>query len=84
MQYSIDKDDFVSLKDKLKVLFEKTDIIHIDIFTKRKKQSNVVSKIEGVYDRFLCVSSLINSYTEDFTISYIDILTNKIIIQELN
>ncbi len=81
--YSIDKQDFIILKSKLEELYRSSKVIHVDILTKRKKLDNITSKIEGIYDRFLCVSSLVNSYKEDFTISYIDILTKKIHIKEL-
>lgn len=80
---TIDKNSFSILKEKLQKIKNTKDVIHVDISIKRKSQANVVSKIEGVYDRFLCVSSMVNSYREDFTISYIDILTNKIRIKEL-
>lgn len=81
--FSIDKSDFKALRSRLEEICKTSRIIHVDISTKRKKLDNVTSRIEGIYDRFLCVSSLVNSYTEDFTISYIDILTKKIHIKEL-
>lgn len=80
---TIDKDSFTILREKLENIKESKDIIHVDISIKRKNLSNVASRIEGIYDRFMCVSSMVNSYREDFTISYIDILTNKIKIKEL-
>ncbi len=79
----LDYSDFGVLRDKILELFNKSDIIHVDLSVKRKKLSNVEAKIVGVYDRFLCVTSVINHYTESFTITFIDILTNKIIIKEL-
>lgn len=81
--YSIDKKEFAVLKSRLEELWKNTKVIHIDISTKRKRMENITSRIEGIYDRFLCVTSLVNSYKEDFTISYIDILTNRIKIKEL-
>lgn len=81
--YSIDKKEFALLKSRLEELWKNTKVIHIDITTKRKRMENITSRIEGIYDRFLCVTSLVNSYKEDFTISYIDILTNRIKIKEL-
>lgn len=83
MQYSIDQNDFVSLKKRLLDLSKTNKVIHVDISQKRKKMTNVQAKIEGIYDRFMCVTSMVNSYSEDFTISYIDLLTNKIKIKEL-
>ncbi|MBE6137914.1 MAG: hypothetical protein E7176_05915 [Erysipelotrichaceae bacterium] len=80
---TIDKNSFLILKEKLELIKENNSTIHVNISIKRKNLLNVASKIEGIYDRFMCVSSLVNSYREEFTISYIDILTNKIKIQEL-
>ena len=83
MQYSIEQNDFIKLKERLLELYKTNKVIHVDISQKRKKMNNVEAKIEGIYDRFICVTSMVNHYSEDFTISYIDLLTNKIKIKEL-
>ncbi len=79
----LDYSDFGVLKDKLIEIFNKNEIIHVDLSVKRKKLNNVEAKIVGIYDRFLCVTSIINHYEENFTITFIDVLTKKIIIKEL-
>ncbi len=79
----MDRNDFVKIKKQLEELYNKNNIIHVDIFTKRKPIRNAISQIEGIYDRFMCVTSLVNTYKEEFTISYLDILTKRIVIKEL-
>lgn len=79
----IEKSQFLELKQKLKQIYLNSNIIHIDVCQKRKKLNNISAKINGIYDNFLCVESNVNGYIEDFTISYIDILMNNILIYEL-
>lgn len=83
MQNSLEQKDFITLKEKLENLYKVNNIIHIDIMQKRKKINNVEAKIEGVYNRFICVTSMVGNYAENFTISYIDLMMNKIVIKEL-
>ena len=75
--------NFSEIKNKLIELNEKSNIIHVDINAKRKSVTNAKSTIVGIYDNFVCVKSNINNYTEDFTISYVDLLIRKIVIREL-
>ena len=80
---SIGNSDFVDLKNKLIDLNSKSNVIHVDLSQKRRRLNNITATIEGIYDRFLCISSLINKYNESFTITFIDILTNVVKIKEL-
>ena len=80
---SIANGDFLELKNKLEQLYSKTHIIHVDLSAKRRRFNNITATIDGIYDRFLCISSMVNKYNESFTITYIDILTNVVKIFEL-
>ncbi len=80
---SIGNADFVDLKNKLEALYAKTNVIHVDLSAKRRRFNNIKATIDGIYDRFLCISSLVNKYNESFTITFIDILTNVVKIVEL-
>lgn len=79
----LDYSDFNVLKEKLIEIYNKSEIIHVDLSMKRKKLNNIEAKIVGIYDRFLCVTSVINNYEENFTITFIDLLTYKVKIKEL-
>ena len=80
---SIGNADFLELKGKLEKINAKSNVIHVDLSAKRRRFNNVKATIDGIYDRFLCVSSLVNKYNESFTITFIDILTNVVKIFEL-
>ena len=80
---SIGNADFVDLKNKLEALNAKSNVIHVDLSAKRRRINNIKATIDGIYDRFLCISSLVNKYNESFTITFIDILTNVVKIVEL-
>ena len=80
---SIGNDDFLDLKAKLLELNAKSNIIHVDLSAKRRRFNNITATIDGIYDRFLCISSVVNKYNESFTITFIDILTNVVKIIEL-
>lgn len=79
----LDYSDFNVLKEKLIEIYNKSEIIHVDLSMKRKKLNNIEAKIIGIYDRFLCITSVINNYEENFTITFIDLLTYKVKIKEL-
>lgn len=40
-------------------------------------------KINGIYDYFVSVEADINNYIENFSITFVDVLTKNIIIREL-
>lgn len=75
-QYQILEEKFRSLKEE--------GVIHVSLVKGRTRVNNAPSKIKGVYQRFVCVTSKINNYEEDFTISYTDILTKLVMVKELN
>ena len=77
----INKNQYEILQDKFNEL--KNDVIHVSLTKGRTKVVDAASKIKGVYPRFICVTSKINNYEEDFTISYTDILTKVVKIKEL-
>ena len=79
----LDYSDFNVLKEKLIEIYNKSEIIHVDLSMKRKRLNNIEAKIVGIYDRFLCITSVINNYEENFTITFIDLLTYKVKIREL-
>ena len=79
----LDYSDFNVLKEKLIEIYNKSEIIHVDLSMKRKRLNNIEAKIVGIYDRFLCITSVINNYEENFTITFIDLLKYKIKIKEL-
>ena len=78
-----DYDTIDSVRDKINELYAKKNDIHVNLVANRKKIKGVAATITGVYNNFFCVKSLVNKYLEDFTINYIDIITKKIIIDEL-
>ncbi len=73
----------LSIKEKVLNLSQKTKHIHVSLNNKRNHIKEAPSTIVGIYDRFLCVESKVNHYTEKFTINYIDLITNNIVIAEL-
>lgn len=76
-------DQYKILKIQLKELSLKGPI-HVSLMRGRKKVDNVETKIVGVYDRFMCVQSMVSNYLEDFTVSYTDILNKGVQIKELS
>ena len=80
---TIDRNQFDVIKDKLRVIVDKSNLIHIDVLNKRKRVYDVKTNITGIYTNFICVETLINGYLEKFTISYVDLITKNIIIHEL-
>lgn len=78
----INKNQYEILQEKFNEL--KKSVIHVSLTKGRNKVDNAVSKIKGVYPRFVCVTSKVNNYEEDFTISYTDILTKIVKIKELS
>lgn len=71
------------LKKKIFELFKVNQEINVIVKKKRSSVVKAKSIITGVYDNFICVKSNVNGYVEDFTILYKDIMTNNVIIQEL-
>lgn len=72
------------VRNQIEVLAKKNKNIHVTIQNRRSKVKNAPAKITGIYERFLCVESLVNNYLEKFTINYIDLLTSNTIIKELD
>lgn len=79
----VSKDQYRILEEKFNAL-KSNSIIHVSLIKGRLRVKEAPSKIKGVYQRFVCVTSKINNYEEDFTISYIDILTKSVVIKELS
>lgn len=71
------------VQEKVKDLSEKSKKIHVTVHQKRNPIIEAPSIITGVYERFLCVESRVNNYVEKFTINYIDLITNYVVIKEL-
>jgi hypothetical protein len=80
---NIDFSELSIIKEKMKVINSSSNIIHITINSKRKSVKNAVSKILSIHDKFICIESKINDYTEKFTINYIDIIIGTFTIKEL-
>lgn len=78
-----DYDTIESVRDKINELYKRNIDIHVHLVANRKRINGVTATITGVYNNFFCVKSLVNKYLENSTINYIDILTKKIIIDEL-
>ena len=74
---------FLTIKKQIEEVSKENEVIHVSINNRRNKIKEAPSKIVGIYDRFLCVESKVNNYLEKFTINYIDLLTNNIVIKEL-
>lgn len=74
---------FIKIKEKIEELAKKTKTIHVSINNRRNRIKEAPTNIIGIYDRFLCVESKVNNYVEKFTINYIDLLMNNIVIKEL-
>ncbi len=85
MSQSTSSMQLLDIKNAIEAIYQKSRLIHVTINGKRRKKQveEAPSKIIGIYDRFLCVESTVNHYVEKFTISYIDLMTNTIIIKEL-
>ena len=71
------------IKEKLKELYKASPIIHVDVLQKRRRVKNAMVKINGIYDYFVSVEADINNYIENFSITFVDVLTKNIIIREL-
>ncbi|MDE5546045.1 MAG: hypothetical protein K2I88_01125 [Anaeroplasmataceae bacterium] len=83
MQSTIASLQLNTIKEKLELLYKTSNLIHVSIHNKRNKVLDAPSKIVGIYQRFLCVESKVNTYVEKFTINYTDIMTGNITIKEL-
>ncbi len=71
------------IKEKLHELYKASPIIHVDVLQKRRRVKNAMVKINGIYDYFVSVEANINNYIENFSITFVDVLTKNIIIREL-
>ena len=71
------------IKEKLLELYKASPIIHVDVLQKRRRVKNAMVKINGIYDYFVSVEADINNYIENFSITFVDVLTKNIIIREL-
>ncbi len=83
MQTTLANMQFSTIKEKIKELSLQSPMIHVTIHNKRNKVMEAPSTIIGIYERFLCVESRVQSYVERFTIHYSDLLTGSISIKEL-
>ncbi|MDE6241165.1 MAG: hypothetical protein K2M08_01955 [Anaeroplasmataceae bacterium] len=83
MQSTIASLQLNTIKEKLEILSKTSNLIHVSIHNKRNKVLDAPSRIVGIYQRFLCVESKVNTYVEKFTINYTDIMTGNITIKEL-
>ncbi len=83
MEQSTGKMQLEEIKQQVLAMYEKFKLIHVTVNHKRTHIIDAPSKIIGIYDRFLCVESTVNHYVEKFTINYIDLMTNNIVIKEL-
>jgi uncharacterized protein Veg len=80
---TIDSMSIEEIRKRVKEIYKISPIIHVNVVQKRRSVKNATARIKGIYGLFICVESEINHYLEEFTISYIDLLTKNIIIQEL-
>ena len=71
------------IKEKLHELYKASPIIHVDVLQKRRRVKNAMVKINGIYDYFVSLEADINNYIENFSITFVDVLTKNIIIREL-
>lgn len=80
----VSNQQLTAIYERIQALYERTNTIHVTVKNKRNLIMDAPSKIVGIYERFLCVEALVNRYIEKFTINYTDLITNKIIIKELD
>lgn len=71
------------IKEELERIYKQSKLIHVSIHNRRNKVIEAPSKILGIYQRFLCVESQVNRYTEKFTINFTDIMIGNVTIKEL-
>ncbi len=71
------------IKEELESIYMQSKLIHVSIHNRRNKVIDAPSKILGIYQRFLCVESKVNRYTEKFTINFTDIMIGNVTIKEL-
>ncbi len=72
------------IKEKIEELFEKKEIVHINLNEKKQIMENVPAIITGVYPRFVCFETNYRGYNQTFTIQFSDFAINKASINELN
>ena len=71
------------IKDKVSKLYSEKKEIHISISSQRKKVKDATCVIDGVYNKFFVVKSMVNRYEESFTVLYVDVYSKNTIIKEL-
>lgn len=71
------------IKDKVLKLYNEKKQIHISINIHRKKVKDATCFIDGVYENFFVVKSMVNRYEETFTVLYVDVYSKNTIIKEL-
>lgn len=72
------------IKDKVSKLYSEKKEIHISINSNRKKVKDATCFIDGVYENFFVVKSMVNNrYEETFTVLYVDVYSKNTIIKEL-
>lgn len=76
-------DQYENLQKKFKELQEKGPI-HVNLTKGKKRVEHATTYILGIYAKFVCVQSRVNHYVEDFTISYSDLFSKEIVIDELD
>ena len=57
--------------------------VEVSVYVKRHNIINKKSKITGVYNRFLTVTSNVNGYNETFSINFIDLFMGLYAIKEV-
>ena len=80
----INGDDINIIKNKIAKLYNDKTKIHVTINVKRKNAKDKESEITGIYKNFFSVKAKGELYTEEFSISYIDLLIGNIAVKELN
>ena len=82
---NVTKLDLLTIKEHLQKIYETNPNIHVTIREGRTKLDNVASRITGIYNHFMCVTSDVKNYMEEsFTINFIDIVIGKFRIKELD
>lgn len=72
------------IKEDLKKIRSKSENITVSLNGTKRFSKTYKAKITGIYNNFLCVTSVINNYEESFTITYPDLISGRITIKEID
>lgn len=72
------------IKEDLKKIKNSSENITVSLNGTKRSSKTYEAKITGIYNNFLCVTSMVNNYEESFTIIYPDIISGKVSIKEIN